>query len=332
MSAVNSEPLLEAPSPLPSSARVAVLVPCYNEALTIEKVVRGFREALPFARIYVYDNNSTDETAALARAAGAIVVREKRQGKGFVVRSMFRDVEADVYVMVDGDDTYPPERVHDLVRPILEDRADMVVGNRLMQYGGHSFRPLHVFGNRLVVQTINLIFGSRLRDVMSGYRAFSRELVKGVPIVSGGFEIETELTLQALYRGFVLREVSVAYGERPDGSFSKLNTYRDGARVLLKIFNIFKAYRPLLFFSLLAAVAALTGLLLGSVPITEFLTTGKILRFPTAILAAALETVAVILLLGGLILDSVNQHFRELSQLVLAARRGRRRSRLGRSA
>jgi glycosyltransferase involved in cell wall biosynthesis len=312
----------------PREPRVAVLIPCYNEAITIEKVVRDFRAELPDADIYVYDNNSTDETADLAQVAGAMVRTEKKQGKGFVIRSMFRDVDADVYVMVDGDDTYPADQVRDLIRPVVEGRADMVVGNRLARYGERSFRPLHVFGNHLVVRSINAVFWSRVEDVMSGYRAFSREFVKSVPVVSRGFEVETELTLQALYRDFVIREVPIQYGERPEGSHSKLQTYRDGARVLLKILDICKAYRPLLFFSVIAIFLALLGLALGTLPIFEFLTTGTITLLPSAILASALEVIAVVTVVAGLVLDSIKHHFREQAELVLVREPSRRRRRV----
>lgn len=302
-----------------SPARIAILIPCYNEAVTIEKVILDLKEQLPDAQIYVYDNNSSDDTADLARSAGAVVVSEKKQGKGFVVRSMFRDIDADVYVMVDGDDTYPASRVLELVQPVLDGKADMVVGNRLVQYGDQSFRRLHVLGNRLVVRTINAIFGSRLKDVMSGYRAFSREFVKSVPVVSRGFEIETELTLQALYRDFVIHELPVVYGKRPEGSHSKLRTFRDGTRVMVKIVDICKAYRPLLFFALLAGVLSLLSLTLGALPMGEFLSTGRIEHMLTAVLASGVGIIAVMTVLVGLMLDSINHHFREQAQLILNA-------------
>lgn len=300
-----------------SSPRIAVLIPCFNESVTIAKVVLDFREELPEAEIYVYDNNSSDDTAEIAASAGAHVIKEKRQGKGFVVGSMFRDIEADAYIMVDGDDTYPASDVHALLQPVLESEADMVVGNRLVEYEAGSYRPLHVFGNMLVVKAINFIFKARLNDVMSGYRCFSRDAVRSLPIVSRGFEVETELTLQALYRNLVIREISVHYGQRPEGSFSKLSTYRDGAKVLLKILDLFKAYRPLLFFCMLGLLFGSSGLVLGSIPIAEFFNTGKVSHVPTAILAAALEVMALVTSTCGLVMDSVNHHFRELSQLIL---------------
>jgi glycosyltransferase involved in cell wall biosynthesis len=302
---------------LTRSPRIAVLIPCYNEAPTITKVVGDFRRELPDATIYVYDNNSRDGTADLARAAGATVVTERRQGKGFVIQSMFRDVVADAYIMVDGDDTYPADRVHDLLRPVLAGEADLAVGNRLVEFEKGSYRGLHVFGNHLVVGTINFIFKAKMQDVMSGYRAFSRQLVLSVPAISRGFEVETELTLQTLYRDLLIVEVPIHYGTRPEGSFSKLSTFRDGAKVLLKILDIFKAYRPLLFFGVLGLLFAVTGLALGAIPIHQFIVTHRIAAFPTAILAAALEIMALVSISCGVILDSVNHHFREAAQLVL---------------
>lgn len=302
---------------------IAVLIPCYNEALTITKVVGDFRRELPNAAIHVYDNNSRDGTADLARAAGAIVTTERRQGKGFVIQSMFRDVIADAYVMVDGDDTYPAASVHELLKPVLAGEADLVVGNRLVEFEQGSYRGLHVFGNHLVVKSINFIFKAKMQDVMSGYRAFNRRLVQSVPAISRGFEVETELTLQTLYRNLLIVEIPIHYGTRPEGSFSKLSTFRDGAKVLLKIVDIFKAYRPLLFFGLIGAFLAVVGLALGSIPVREYFATGRIARFPTAILAAALEIMALVSISCGVVLDSVNHHFREASQLVLQNQRSR---------
>lgn len=307
--------------PQADSSRIAVLIPCHNEALTIGKVVADFRRALPEASIHVYDNASSDDTSRLAREAGAVVGFEKRKGKGFVVSRMLQEVDADIYLMVDGDDTYPADRARDLVEPIRSGRADMVVGNRLIEYSGGSFRPLHVFGNQLVIRTINLIFDARVHDVMSGFRAMSREFVDQVPIVSKGFEIETEITLQALYRSFIIEEVPVPYGERPKGSFSKLNTVRDGIRVLVKIVDIFKAYRPLLFFFLLSAVVAAFGALLGFWPVLQLFVLGQRGPLSTLIVAVAIELVAVVLLCSGLVLDSINHHFREVTQLVLRDKR-----------
>lgn len=307
----------------PEHAKVAVLIPCYNEAQTVAAVVAGFRAALPNATVYVYDNNSTDGTAQIARDAGAVVRRENRQGKGYVIQAMFRDIDADYYVMADGDGTYPPDQVHLLLAPLVRGDADMAVGNRLKDYTDKSFRPLHVLGNKLVVGTINLLFRAKLKDVMSGYRAFTRRFVQEVPMVSRGFEVETEMTLQALDRRLPIAEVEVPYGSRPAGSHSKLSTFRDGFRVLLKLFNILKAYRPFLFFGTIGLLICLVGFLVGLVPIREYFETGQVLRFPTAILAASIEIVGVIVIFAGIIMDSVNHHFRELTGMVAktAARR-----------
>lgn len=242
-----------------SMPSIAVLIPCFNEALTIQKVVADFKRELPHASLYVFDNNSTDDTADIAKKAGAIVVREKKQGKGFVIASMLNSIVADFYVMVDGDDTYAADCVHKLLDPVLSEQADMVVGQRLATYTTTAFRPLHVFGNRLVVKLINIIFSSKLSDVMSGYRAFTREVADSLPIVATGFDIETEMTLQLLYRHYIIREVPVPYKERPEGSVSKLSTFRDGVRVLVKILGIFKAYKPLTFFGGLGLLAFLAG-------------------------------------------------------------------------
>ncbi len=307
--------------PARGGPRIAVLIPCYNEAVTIGKVIRDFRRQLPEATIYVYDNNSTDDTSGIAAAEGAVVRREKRQGKGHVLASMFRDIDADVYVLVDGDDTYPAECVQRLIQPIVEDKADMVVGTRLCEYDDSSFRPFHVFGNYLVVRLVNLLFSNRLTDIMSGYRAFNRDFVKTLPLVSKGFEVETQMTLQALQYDFVVAEVPVRYGTRPEGSHSKLRTFSDGARVLLKVFDIFKAYRPLLFFSLVGMLAAVLALLIGGLPIVEFFQTGKVSRLPSAVLASGLAILGALSVATGLSLDAINHRWRELMSMVVAAGR-----------
>ena len=297
--------------------RIAVLIPCYNEELTIKKVINDFQREVPTAAIYVYDNNSSDRSVDVARAEGAVVVREKRQGKGFVIASMFEDIDADIYVLVDGDDTYPSENVHDLIRPILEEKADMVVGTRLAEFHEKAFRPFHVFGNLLTVRLVNMLFKSDLKDIMSGYRAFNMDFVKKVPIVSKGFEVETQMTLQALYYDFIISEVPVAYGKRPEGSYSKLNTFRDGMKVIFTIFDILKAYRPLLFFFIIGAVFFLAGLLIGSVPVIEFIETGKVSHFPSAILASGIMIISVISVAIGIILDAINHRLREIIRLGL---------------
>jgi glycosyltransferase involved in cell wall biosynthesis len=298
------------------SLEIAVLIPCFNEEVTVKKVINDFQRQLPGATLYVYDNNSSDNTAAIAAAEGAVVIREKRQGKGFVMASMFEDVEADLYVLVDGDDTYPADKVRELIHPVAQGRADMSVGTRLVEFADHSFRPLHVFGNALVVKLVNMIFNSRLTDIMSGYRVFNRDFVKSVPLVSKGFEVETQVTLQALYYDFVIAEVPVPYGVRPEGSHSKLNTFSDGARVLLKIVDIFKAYRPLLFFSAIASVLFCLGLLIGSVSIVEFFQTSKITHLPSAVLASGIMVIGVISVAIGIILDSINHRLGEVMRVV----------------
>ncbi len=304
----HSEPL--------QSRRIAVLIPCFNEEPTIEKVVRDFQRELPGAIIYVYDNNSSDRTAAVARSAGAVVGHEKRQGKGWVISSMFEQVEADFYLLVDGDDTYPAEKAHEILGPLLEGKADMVVGTRLEDFSDQSFRPFHLFGNRMIVRLVNMLFKSNLKDIMSGYRGLNVDLVRKVPVVSRGFEVEPQMTLQALYYGFVIAEVPIPYRKRPEGSQSKLRTFSDGVRTMLTIFDIFKAYRPFLFFFILGAILACTGMLIGSVPVIEYLETGKIARFPSAILASGIMVISVICVGIGMILDAINHRLREVIRII----------------
>ena len=286
--------------------KIAVLIPCYNEELTVQKVVQDFRKELPEAQIFVYDNNSTDQTAVLARKAGAFVRREPRQGKGNVVRSMFRDVEAEVYVMVDGDDTYPAEEVHRLIEPVLKGEADMVIGDRLSNgtYFAQNKRSFHDFGNTLVRRLINRLFHSQIQDIMTGYRAFSRFFVKNMPVMSEGFQIETEMSIFALVHRFRLAEIPITYRDRPAGSVSKLNTFRDGFRVLITLFDLYKEFRPLYFFVLIAAVFALSGLLIGFPAILEFIQLRYVYKLPSAVLAASLWIIAFLLVFLGIILDS----------------------------
>jgi glycosyltransferase involved in cell wall biosynthesis len=294
---------------------IAVVIPCYQEELTIAKVVRDFRQQLPQAKIIVYDNNCTDRTAEFAREAGAEVRREIRQGKGWVVARMFEEVDADVLVMVDGDDTYDATAVHALLTPILKGEADMTVASRLHVYEDKSFRPLHLAGNQLVTRIINWTFKSNIPDVFSGYRVFTRRAVGMIPITARGFDVETELTLQALYRGLVLKEISAPYRERPTGSFSKLNTFSDGFKVLLKLFLILKSYRPLTFFGSCSIVLLLLGLGAGARPIYEYVTENYVYAVPSAILAAALMLLSCVTLALGLILNSVNLRLLELERL-----------------
>ncbi|MES2347823.1 MAG: glycosyltransferase family 2 protein [Pseudomonadota bacterium] len=289
-----------------TAPRIAVLVPCYNEALTITAIVRDFRRALPQAAIYVFDNNSTDNTAQIARDAGAIVRAVPAQGKGSVVRRMFADVEADAYVMIDGDDTYDAAAAPRLVALLLRDGLDMVVGQRVTDEQ-QAYRFGHRFGNRLLTGFVSAIFGRTFTDILSGYRVFSRRYVKSFAAHSAGFEIETELTVHALELRMPVAEVVTVYRSRPEGSVSKLNTYRDGLRILLTILRLFKSEKPLAFYS--AGFAALALLSLGlSVPLaTTYLQTGLVPRLPTAVLCAALMLFGVILLACGIILDAVTK-------------------------
>jgi glycosyltransferase involved in cell wall biosynthesis len=304
---------MSTPSPAPT---IAVVIPCYQEEKTIGKVVADFRRALPQATILVYDNNCTDATAEFARQAGAVVRREKRQGKGFVVASMFEQVDADILVMVDGDDTYEAAVVQQLLEPILKGDADMTVAARLHTYAQKSFRPFHLLGNRLICGIINRVFGSRISDIFSGYRAFSREAVAQIPITAMGFDVETELTLQALYRGLVIKEIAAPYRARPEGSFSKLRTYSDGLLVILKLFLILRSYKPLAFFGLCSLGLLGLGLAAGARPVYEYATERYVYAVPSAILAASLVLLAFLALGLGLILNSTNLRLLELEKLI----------------
>lgn len=286
---------------------IAVIIPCYNEAPTIGKVVDDFHRELPEATVYVYDNASTDATAAIAMGHGATVRFEPRQGKGNVCRQMFRDIDADCYLMVDGDDTYPAESALSLCAPILAGEADMVVGDRLSNgtYAQQNTRAFHGFGNDLVRAMIKWIYGYGFEDVMTGYRAMSRPFVKTIPVLSEGFQIETELSIHAVDRRWRIADVPVEYRDRPEGSVSKLNTVRDGLRVIAMIGTLFKDYRPLKFFSLVALLFCISGLCASIPVVTEYFTTGLVPRFPTAILAAALMFMAALSLATGFILDVV---------------------------
>lgn len=295
---------------------VAVLIPCYQEELTIGRVVTDFKRALPDAAIYVYDNNCTDATAEVARKAGAVVRQEKRQGKGFVVASMFEQVDADILVMVDGDDTYEAGAVRALLEPILKGHADMTVATRLQTYGDKSFRPFHLLGNKVVCGAINRMFHSHISDIFSGYRAFTREAVAQIPITAVGFDVETELTLQALYRGLVIKEIEAPYRARPEGSFSKLSTFSDGLAVILKLFLILRSYKPLTFFGLCSIVLLLLGVAAGARPVYEYITERYVYAVPSAVLAASLVLLAFFALGLGLILNSTNLRLLELEKLI----------------
>jgi len=298
---------------------VAVVVPCFNEAPCIGKVVDDFRQALPEAKIYVFDNLSTDGSADIAARHGAVVQRVKLQGKGQVVARMMETVPADIHVMVDGDDTYPADAVRELIQPILDEQADMVVGTRLHAYEDKAFRPLHVIGNRLVRGLINLIFRCRLTDIMSGYRAYTAELARNVPVTAVGFEVETELTLQTLYHGFAIREVPVHYRQRGPGSVSKLRTFRDGARVIWTIFNIARSVKPLTFFGIVAILAGLLGVLCALPAIAQYLDAGKVRSFPLLSVGVGLVILAFGSLGVGVVLHAINVRLKEITSLMRKA-------------
>lgn len=287
--------------------KTAVLIPCYNEGLTIRKVVTDFRRELPEADIYVYDNNSKDNTVEEATAAGAIVRHEYRQGKGNVVRRMFAEIDAEIYVLVDGDDTYPAEAVTQMIKAVSTGRADMVNGDRLSNgsYVRANKRAFHDFGNKLVKSFINFLFQSDVKDIMTGYRVYNKKFVKTWPVMSKGFEIETEMTIHALDKNFAIEEIPVDFRDRPEGSVSKLNTFSDGFKVIKTVITIFKDYKPLAFFGLLAFFVCAMGILCGTPVIYEYVTTKFISHIPLTILAAALEMLALNLLTCGLILDTV---------------------------
>lgn len=306
------------------SQKIAVLIPCYNEEVTIAKVIDDFKASLPEADIYVYDNNSTDATSQLAREHGAIVRFEPRQGKGNVVRQMFRDINADCYIMVDGDDTYPAESARDLCDPILKGVADMTVGDRLSNgtYAEENKRAFHGFGNNLVRAMIKWIYGYSFDDVMTGYRAFSRPFVKTMPILSSGFQIETEISIHAVDRCWRIMDIPIVYRDRPEGSVSKLDTFGDGLKVILMIGSLFKDYRPLKFFGLLSAFFLVLGLFLGIPLITEFLRTGLVPRIPTAILTVAFIFLSGLSIATGLILDSVSKMERKEWELCVYREHG----------
>lgn len=286
--------------------KIAVMIPCYNEAKTVEKVVADFRRVLPEAVIYVYDNNSTDGTAALAAGAGAVVRHEYAQGKGNVMRRMFREIDAECYLLVDGDDTYPAEAAHEMVAAVLEKQADMVVGDRLSStYFTENKRPFHNFGNSLVRFSINRLFGSQIKDMMTGYRAFSYQFIKTYPVLSRGFEIETEMSIHAVQRNMRVENVVIEYRDRPEGSESKLNTYSDGFKVLRTILRLYRSYRPFSFFSGIAAVLAVISLLFMAPVLNTYFVTGLVPRFPTLIVCVFVLLAALLLFIAGVILSSL---------------------------
>jgi len=289
---------------------VAILIPCLNEELTIRRVINSFRSALPDAQVVVVDNASGDGTADVARACGATVLREGRRGKGNAVRRAFREVDASIYVLVDGDDTYPAERVHDLIAPVRAGDADVVVGTRL-DVEGSEFKRLNRLGNHLLLKAVNTVFASRITDLLSGYRVMTREFVRQVPVLSTGFEVETELSILALERGFRTVEIPVRLGARPPGSKSKIRLWSDGLRILKEILTLFRDYRPLAFFGAVGVFFLLAGLAPGLFVTIEFLETGAV-RVPTAVLATGLEIVGFTQLMTGVILGALTRRFREI--------------------
>ena len=297
---------------------IAVLIPCYNESKTIEKVVKDFANVLPEATIYVYDNNSTDNTDEIAKQAGATVCYERRQGKGNVIRTMFREIDADCYLMIDGDDTYPAEHAREMVEKVLHNKADMVIGDRLSStYFTENKRAFHNSGNVLVRKLVNFLFKGNIRDIMTGYRAFSYTFVKSFPVLSKGFEIETEMTVHALDKNLYLETVPVSYRDRPTGSESKLNTFRDGFRVLYMIFELFKGYRPLAFFSALSLLLAIISTALIIPIFIEYAASGLVPQFPTLIAAGFIAMAALQFFICGLLLDTKTKISRQQFEMHL---------------
>lgn len=299
-------------------SKIAVLIPCYNEAKTIEKVVKDYKKALPEADIYVYDNNSSDNTDRIAKKAGAIVRYEYRQGKGNVIRTMFREIEADCYLMIDGDDTYPAENAREMCDLILAGKADMVIGDRLSStYFTENKRAFHNFGNVLVRKLINTLFKNNVKDIMTGYRAFSYDFVKGFPVLSKGFEIETEMTIHAVDKNYKLVEVPVQYRDRPEGSVSKLNTYSDGFKVIKTIATLFKEYKPAVFFNLVAILFVIISILIGLPAYIGYFQTGLVEKFPSLIVSCFGFTVALLMFTTGIILQVIAKKQKQNYELYL---------------
>ncbi len=299
-------------------SKIAVLIPCYNEAKTIEKVVKDYKKALPEADIYVYDNNSSDGTDEIAKKAGAIVRYEHRQGKGNVIRTMFREIDSDCYLMIDGDDTYPAENAKEMCDLVLNGKADMVIGDRLSStYFVENKRLFHNFGNKMVRWLINTMFKNKVKDIMTGYRAFSYEFVKGFPILSKGFEIETEMTIHAVDKNYKLIEIPVSYRDRPEGSVSKLNTYSDGMKVLKTIATLFKEYKPSIFFNTLALIFFVVGFVIGLPAYIGYFQTGLVEKFPSLIVSCFSIMMALLFFTTGLILQVIVKKQKQNYELYL---------------
>nr|WP_291235250.1 glycosyltransferase family 2 protein [Frisingicoccus sp.] len=300
--------------------KIAVLIPCYNESKTVKKVINDYQAVLPEATIYVYDNNSSDDTAAIAEAEGAIVRHEYHQGKGNVIRRMFREIDAEAYIMVDGDDTYPAEFAREMVDKVLDRHVDMVVGDRLSStYFSENKRPFHNFGNSLVRNSINTLFKSDIKDIMTGYRAFSYQFVKSFPVLSKGFEIETEMSIHAVHKNLLVENVIVTYRDRPEGSESKLNTYSDGFKVIKTIIKLYKNYKPFGFFSILAAILMLLSAGFFIPVLLEYFATGLVFKFPTLIVCGFVALAALISFFSGVILSTINEKNRQDFEMQLHA-------------
>lgn len=303
--------------------KIAVLIPCYNEAATIQKVVADYKEALSQLKnaevtIYVYDNNSIDGTDRLAREAGAIVRYERRQGKGNVIRTMFREIDADCYLMIDGDDTYPADNAVEMCELVLNEGVDMAIGDRLSStYFEENKRPFHNFGNSLVRLLINKLFKADVKDIMTGYRAFSKSFVKHFPVLSKGFEIETEMTIHALDKNFLLKEVAIQYRDRPEGSVSKLNTYSDGFKVLMTIAKLFRDYKPLVFFSSILLLFLIAASVLFIPVFVEYINTGLVPRYPTLIVSGFLVILGFMFFFCGVVLDVITKKHKQLFEILM---------------
>lgn len=302
--------------------KIAVLIPCYNEEKTIGKVIDDFKTALPEAVVYVYDNNSTDKTSDVAEEHGAVVRKEYRQGKGNVVRTMFRDIDAECYIMIDGDDTYPADKAKEMCSAIIEEGVDMVIGDRLSAtYFIENDRRFHNFGNRFVRSLINNIFNSDVKDIMTGYRAFSRMFVKNIPILANGFEIETEMTIHALDKNYIIKEIPIDYRRRPEGSFSKLDTISDGYKVVKTVFQLFRDYKPYIFFTSISVVLGVIAVLFMLPVIIEYWHTGLVPRFPTLIVCCFVMLLAILLFISGVILEVMTKKHRQLYELLVIRKR-----------
>ena len=298
--------------------KIAVLLPCYNEAKTIEKVIKDFKKALPDANIYVYDNNSTDGSDKIAKKAGATIRYEYKQGKGNVIRSMFRDIDAECYIMVDSDDTYFAKDAKKMCDLIITNKADMVIGDRLSgSYFKENKRKFHNFGNKLVRFMINKIFHTKINDIMTGYRAFNKKFVKGFPVLSKGFEIETEMTIHAIDKNYHYVEIPVSYKDREVGSVSKLNTFSDGFRVLKTIGILFKEYKPFIFFGIVALVFFILAMVFGTSVVIEYYETGLVPRFPTLIVASILLVISLLLWVTGIILEVIAKKQKEIYEIMM---------------